>query len=89
MKIDLDEAIVLLRELLAMNKRELAQCELKYTPDLNVEKVTRAAIVLFAFERAFDPKTTVPAKNRRDSSNGMYRDRPSARTAALLKQKTQ
>ncbi len=67
--VNLNEAVVWIRELLYMNKTELIRAaNLKYPPQ-DVKKLKKSDVLLFAFERRFNPKARDPT----DMSSGQQR----------------
>lgn len=62
--IDLDDAVTYLRELMVMSKPELLR-EFKHHPDLCGDKVKKADLVVFAFERKFNSKAKPPIRGSR------------------------
>lgn len=63
MEVNLNETVVWIRELLYMNKTELLQAaQLEYPDD---SKLKKSEILLFAFERKFNPKTRDPSSESR------------------------
>lgn len=56
--VNLDEAVTYLRELLSMDKQELNR-EAEYSPNSH-DRMKKSEIMVFAFERKFNPKARPP-----------------------------
>lgn len=70
MNVNLSDAVMYLRELLVMNKKQL-HAEVRHHPDL-CGKVKNNDIIAYAFEHKFDPKTTPPTNKTGRKFNIRY-----------------